>query len=284
MRLSALLLTLFWAIAPSIQAHPSVALVMDSRGAIYYSDLTHVWMLQPDGTKRIAVHDVHTHELWLGPDDSLYGEDVSNLGEQYRHRLWRLHPNGTLTDVLPWRKGHPVDFYDYSFARDSQGRSYVLRRNPNRIDILNAGQRVPSLALDALPGLPGWLIVNGAGVTHFTMGPSLWRWHPPAPQATRVADNLIERTDAFDFVHDRHALMGLWSDTEGAVYVAVFAGQVVKRIDTDGTVTVVARSEGAWSPAGGLMGPDGALWLLEWSSSNQVRIRRINPDGSECIF
>ena len=88
-------------------AHPPVSLVLDSRGNLYFSDLRNVRVLRPDGSIEIAVADVHTHELWLGPDGSLYGEDVTNVGEDYRHRVWRLEPDGVVTDVLPWRAGYP---------------------------------------------------------------------------------------------------------------------------------------------------------------------------------
>lgn len=263
-------------------AHPPASLVMGADGAVYYSDLSHVWKLDSDGTKHIAVQDVHTHELWLDADGNLYGEDVTNVGEQYRHRVWRLAADGMLTDVLPWREGHPTDFYDYGFARDQQGRQYVLRRNPNRIDIWDAGERIQSVELDE--GVPSWLIASTSGLTHFTLGADLWRWNPQDASPTRIADNLIERTDAFDFLRDRHALMGLWSDVEGAVYVSVFSGQVVKRIEPDGTVSIAARSTGEWSPVSGLVAPDGALWIQEFSTSNDTRIRRLAADGTETLF
>ena len=78
--------------------------------------------------------------------------------------------------------------------------------------------------------------------------------------------------------------MGMWTDPSGAVYVAVYAGQVVKRVADSGEVEIVARSEGEWSPVGGRIAPDGSMWLLEWSGSNQVRIRQIGAGGAERIF
>lgn len=281
--LSTLLLTVAFVGKIAI-AHPPVALVMDHQGTVFYSDLHHVWMIAPDGAKTIAVRNVHTHELWLGPDGSLYGEDVTNVGEQWYHRVWRRHPDGALTDVIPRRAGHPVDHADYAFAHDQSGRSYVLRRAEGRIDIRREGAVVRSVPLDLRRGTPGWLIADSTGVVHVTVGPDLLRLEPSDDALTVVARDLVERTEAFDFVHDRHALMGLWTDREGAVFVAVFAGQMVKRITPAGTVSVVARTKGSWSPSGGLVAPDGALWLLEFSTSNEARVRRIGPDGGEQIF
>jgi len=78
--------------------------------------------------------------------------------------------------------------------------------------------------------------------------------------------------------------MGVWTGPAGAVYVAVFGGGMVKRIARDGTVEVVARSPAFWGPTGGLVAPDGALWLLESSFTNAVRVRRISRDGRVTVF
>ncbi|GAB5534418.1 MAG: hypothetical protein Rubg2KO_06670 [Rubricoccaceae bacterium] len=265
-------------------AHPPASLVMDSQGTVYYSDLSHVWALASDGSKRVVVRDVHTHELWLDPDGNLYGEDVGNVGERYHHRVWRFTPSGPLTDVRPWREGHPSDHSDYSFARDSQGREYVLARSPHRVNVWERGTRIRTLELADQDASPGWLIVSPSGVTHITLGGALWRWAPEDTSAIRLAENLIERTDAFDFLHDRHALMGMWHGPEDEVYVSVFSGQAVKRIDSDGTVSVAARSTGDWSPVSGLIASDGAMWIQEFSTSNETRVRRIAADGTETLF
>lgn len=86
-------------------AHPSVSIVVDSTGTIYYSDLFRVWMIMPDGARAVAVDGVHTHELWIGPDGNVWGDDVQNVGEQYRHRIWKRLADGSLVNTRPWRDG-----------------------------------------------------------------------------------------------------------------------------------------------------------------------------------
>lgn len=266
-------------------AHPAVSLVLDSRGNLYFSDLRSVRVLRPDGTIEVALAGVHTHELWLGPGDVLYGEDVINVGDDYRHRVWRLDTDGTVEDVIPWRAGHPDDFRDYGFARDAAGSSYVLRRADRSIEVRNASrQLLRTVDLSSHAGYLHWLTVEPDGRVHAAVGSDLLRIEPGALRAEVAASNLIERTEAFDWVHDRHALMGMWTDVAGAVYVGVYAGQAVKRVSAAGDVDVVARSEGEWSPVGGRIATDGSTWLLEWSSSNQIRIRQIGAGGAERIF
>jgi hypothetical protein len=78
--------------------------------------------------------------------------------------------------------------------------------------------------------------------------------------------------------------MGLWTDDKGSVYVAVARERLVIKARDNGASVVVARSRDDWSPSGGMFDRDGALWLLEYSSTNAVRVRRIARDGSERAF
>ena len=271
--------------ASLVIAHPPSVLVMDSWGNVYFSDLANVWILRPDGTTEIAVPRVHTHELWLGPGDTLYGEDVTNVGDDYRHRVWRLAPDGGLSDVIPWRSGFPDDFHDYGFSRDSVGLTYVLRRAERAFEVLDeSGDRVRTISLAGFDGFVHWLTVSPDGRVHIGVGSDLLTVAPGGTEAMLVTSGLVERTEEFDWVHDRHALMGLWPDPAGNVYVSVYSGQVLKRVSPGGRVSVAARSPEDWSPVGGMVSADGAVWILEWSGSNKVRVRRLDPDGAERIF
>ena len=78
--------------------------------------------------------------------------------------------------------------------------------------------------------------------------------------------------------------MGLWTDDKGSVYVAVGRERLVLKARDDGAPVVVARSPGDWSPSGGVFDRDGALWLLEYSSTNAMRVRRIARDGGERAY
>ena len=284
-QVGAFLLVAVLATVSRVTAHPSAVLVLDSRGNVYFSDLTNVWVLRPDGSIEIAVPRVHTHELWLGPADTLYGEDVTNVGEEYRHRVWKLAPDGELSDEIPWRDGFPDDFHDYGFHGDSAGLTYVLRRSERVVDVLDqAGVLVRTISLAGLKGLVHWLTVSPGGRMHVAVGADLLTVAPGGTEAELVAAGLVERTDEFNWVHDRHALMGMWPDSAGNVYVSVFSGQVLKRVSPSGQVSVVTRTQGDWSPVGGMVSDDGAVWILEWSGSNEVRVRRLQPDGTERVF
>jgi hypothetical protein len=82
----------------------------------------------------------------------------------------------------------------------------------------------------------------------------------------------------------RHVVMGVWTDAEQNVYAAVYGTGEVKRVAPDGRVTVVARSPFPWSPTGGMSASDGSLWVLEYSITNAVRVRRIDRNGRVTVF
>lgn len=278
----AALVALTLALPASAAAHPPVSLVLDSRGNLYFSDLRSVRVLRPDGTIEIAVTDVHTHELWLGPDGALYGEDVTNVGDDYRHRVWRLEPDGAVTDVIAWRDGYPDEHHDYGFQRDAEGNAYVLRRDASSIEVRDPMRELlREIPLDADSGFLHWLTVGPDGLIHVAIGPDLYRVEPGEISARVVARDLVDRTPEFEFVHDRHALMGMWGDTRGDICVSVYSGQVVKCVSPSGEMTELVRSSGKWSPVGGRARPDGGHWLLEWSSDNDVRVREIDAGGND---
>ena len=73
--------------------------------------------------------------------------------------------------------------------------------------------------------------------------------------------------------------LGLWLDPPGNVCVADYEDREAKRVLPDGRVLVIAKSTFPWSVTGGAYARDGALWLLECTAFNQVRVRRI--DGAD---
>jgi sugar lactone lactonase YvrE len=117
----------------------------------------------------------------------------------------------------------------------------------------------------------------------FTDGPDLVRITPDG-KTTRLARNLKVLSWWQFFVGDRHNVMGLWTDQEGNVYVAVYGGRLVKKVSPSGQMTAAARSSPPWSPTGGLVDPTGNLWLLEYSVTNAVRVRRIERNGRETVY
>lgn len=265
-------------------AHPPVSVVMDSRGFVYFSDLQNVWRISPTGTRTLAVIGVHTHQLYVDAEDRLYGEDATTddaTGEPY-HRVWRLDPDGSLTDVIPMRAGYLWDYADFGFVRDRMGVAYVLQHSGGPALVrIGATGRVTRTSLPRQE--PGFALPVDDRVV-ITAGRDLLRADPRRQNAMVWKENLADLTPRVVEVQDRHALLGMWGDRQGRIYVAAFAGAAVIRIGTDGEAAIVERSPDGWAPSGGMVGPDDSLWLLEMSSAGQVRVRRLMSDGTEHVY
>jgi len=265
------------------QGHPGVGIVQDSRGNVYFTDLKQVWKIAPSGAKTVAVAGVHTHELCLDADDNLYGEHLWYEGDatqKWRHRVWRFKADGSLSDVIPAREGF-LD--DDSFVRDQDGNRYWAQRGEKIV----IQKRTPSgqITTHATGDFRDvrWMTARPDGTLHLIDSGDLFRISSEG-KVTTVAERLSSHSTPPAEVSTRQYHMGLWTDAAENVYVAVAAERLVLKVDKSGKSTVAARSTGDWSPSGGLLDRAGNLWLLEYSSTNAVRVRRINRDGKERIF
>lgn len=267
-------------------SHPGVGIVMDSKGNIYYTDLKHVWKLTPDGKKSIAVSNVHTHELYMDANDNLYGEHLWYNGEAantWGHRVWRLTPDGTLTDIISARRGFLDDYDDFHFVHDRQGNMYYADRgDTTAIRKRSPDGKITSIARSNFLDVR-WMTVTPEGTVYLIDLYDLVRITPDGTVRTVVRDLAVWKWTRW-FGPDRHALMGLWTDPKENVYVASFSGSVVKQVSFEGHVEVVIHSQLGWSPTGGLIAPNGDTWLLEYSSLNAAHVRRIDKSGKSMVF
>lgn len=269
----------------SVAAHPGVGIFMDGKGNVYYTDLRQVWKISPDGARSVAVPNVHTHELYVDPGGNLYGEHLWYEGEatdKWGHRVWRLGADGTLVDVIPARRGFRDDYEDFHFVHDAKGNAYWVDRGDPAIIRRRSPEGIMTQVARASFQDIRWMTAAADGTVYLVDLYDLVRVTPDGAART-VARDLADRIWSKLFFRDRHALMGLWTDAQGSVYVANFSGRVVKRVGPDGAVEVVAESPLPWSPTGGLVAPDGALWILEYSGG-AARVRRIGKDGRDAVF
>lgn len=270
--MSALLLA-----TPAALAHPSVSVVFDSKGAVYYSDLKQVWRVAPDGTKSVAVPAVHTHELWMDAQDNLYGEHLWYDGEEkdtWGHRIWRRRADGRIETYIPARKGFRDDFDDFHFVRDATGTMYWVDRGTPCVVRKRAPGGPPVEIARARFENVRWMTVTPEGIVYLVDLFDLVRIDPRGTVRT-VAKDIAEHRRSLLGALDQHAVMGLWTDRSGNVYAAVYADGVVRKFTPEGVMTVVTRSQYPWGPTGGAVARDGSLWILEAHMPDAVRVRRV---------
>lgn len=276
-------------LAAPAEAHPSASVVIDSHGNAYYSDLEKVWRVSPGGKKQVVVSGVHTRELSLDAAGNLYGEHLWYEGEKtdkWGHYVWRLSPAGRLGRVYPAREGFRTD---WSFVTDAAGRMYWAAGGPKGpTDIRRrSGRGQMETIASGVPGEVPWMAADGDGTLFFTVltedRHDLYRISPEG-KLVHLARDLVARRLTDLVFSSRHATSGIFPDRHGGAYVTVPAERVVKHVTAAGKVTVAVRSRAPWSPTGGALAPDGALWILEGGVPKASRLRRIAPGGGERIF
>lgn len=269
----ALILGALGRVTPAL-AHPGWGLVRDPvRGIVYYTDLVQVWKIDRAGRRTVAVPKVHSHELRLDPQGNLYGEDLENSDDQWRNRVWRLSPDGRLTDMIPWRPGFRED---YGFVADSSGNLYwtqcsvegdrcvVNRRTPNgQVRATGRGRRF------ARP--LNFLASDDAGRVLLADGKDLLRLTPADTFATVFRD--AARTG------DRFAIMGFHARPAGEIAIAAFEDRLVVRLTPGRPPRILYRAQRPWQPSAVLETPDG-LWITEYDGS-RVRQRYHDAAGRE---
>ena len=269
-----------------VHAHPGIGVVRDSRGNIFYTDLKQVWKIAPDGTRSIAVRDVHTHELRIDRDDNLFGEHLwytAGAPNPWSHRVWQRSPDGRVRDIIPARTGFREDHRDFFFEADSTGAMYWADRGETTsIRKRTPDGRIVTITSGGFRNVRN-MTVSPDGIIHLIDLHDLVRIDPDGTRRT-VARGLADQGIGGGGEPDAHAVMGLWSGQNGDIFAAVALRGVVKKISSDGRTQVVDRSVPPWSPSGGLLAPNGDLWVLEFAPNNDVRVRQIRGDGRNSVY
>lgn len=269
----------------NLSAHPGIGIVMDSQGNVFYTDLIHVWKINLAGERTIAVENVHTHELFIDKEDKLYGEHVWYEGEatdKWGYYIWCLSSDGSLEKVIEDTEGFPTDS---RLRRDKGGASYWAAKKGDQ-EFLNrtetSGQivRHSSHAFDDIR----WIHVPDKSDEVYVVDHLQLKQVAIDGKVKIISANLKDGKPLFSFVQDRHYVMGVWTDLQDNIYVALFGGKKIKKFGPDGTAEIIYRSKGNWAPSGGLVTPNGDLWVLEFSSKNEARVIRVASDGSEVHF
>jgi hypothetical protein len=254
-------------------AHPGIAIVKDSKGNIYYSDLQQVWKLK-DGKKVIAVPNVHTHELYIDSNDNLYGQHEFNSNDTtFYHYLWQLGPDGKLDTVVNTQLAYQQ--VDFSLARDKEGNEYYTKQFLKRRDTVNIYKKTPDgretiFVKGNFKGVT-WLHPQDDGSLLFVQHNTVYRADKNGTVQT-VAQNIASSQPSFHFSGNSKTVWGLWEDVAHNIYVAVFSDQAVKKISPDGRVTDYYKSVGDWAPLQGVFDDEGRLWLMESSNKNEIRV------------
>lgn len=264
--------------------HPGIGLVEDSRGNIFYTDLTRVWKISPDGKKTVAVSNVHTHELYLDENDNLFGEHLWYNGEQadtWGHYVWKHTTDGKFQKVIPDTEGF---LSDYSFVRDHFGRMYWADRTSKCQHVVrkNKDNTTTVVGDDCLEDVR-WMTSTEGGVIYLVDKQDVKKIDTQGTMTT-LAKSVPEKKLSQFMVNEPHYLGAVTIDRENNIYIADFSGRKVNRIERDGTMTVVYETSIPWSPMALVVAKNGDFLVLETSMTNAVRMERVTRDKKSTVY
>lgn len=254
------------------KADPGVGIVIDSKGNLFYTDLAQVWMIKPDGTKSIAVPNVHTHELHMNTKDELFGEHLWFNGEQlntWGHYLWKRNPDGTVIKL----KDSSAGLSEESFVRDIAGNTYFVEKDiPSKFWMMDTNGKKTLLGQASLSGI-GRLHISPTGTLYFSNKGDLY-CIPPGDTLQRYLAN-AGKPGLFDQMGmGTHTILHTWSDAKGNLYIAT--GNTIQQITKKKLITEIYRSTGDWYPCSGVIASNGDFWVLEANAKNEVRVNKIS--------
>jgi hypothetical protein len=290
-----------------VVAHPASGIVLDRAGNIYFSDLETIWKIDTTGRLsvfRAGVSGRHVHELAIDEQDNIYGGDFSYESEKFISDIWRMRPDGKLEYLLERTDKPPRAL---SIWRDRAGNNYwidqnnhtktqtlLLRRTSDgRVTTLAGGAyghadgkgtaaRFSSVGNMAFGNDGSIYLSDGATVRKVTLDGTV----------TTLASGLNARTKEDKPTQLSGAygnLAGIAVDSVANVYVADAGNRRLLRINREGKVDVLLRTDPPYFPNGVVAGRGGDIYVLEVgftppSSSSGPRIRKLTAAGSSTIL
>ncbi len=256
-------------------SHPGIGLVYDGEHSIYYTDLNHIWVLDTrTGEQRIAVENIHSHELCLDNEGQLYGEHYwyDNSGDLFKNYIWKLDQEGNLSTIREVQPGENVDF---GFVRDSKFRSYSLRSEKGKSSVVLTDSIGSEVIYRDNFNKPGWFYLSPENTLYFTDYPTLYRLKDNSLRP--LAKDLNDSRFPFSIQPEEHHLYGIWTDSSQNIFIAQYGGRAVKKIYPNGEIKRVYTSAFFWSPINGVFDKNQQLWLMESSLNGKTRLRKIDP-------
>lgn len=278
------------------EAHEGWGIVVDATGQVYFGDIpaNTIWRISKQGNVEKVAVGKHSHALVLDSAGNVYGTNP-HLTLPIRS-VWRLTPNGHLTDVISPTENFPLGLQ--SFIMDGAGNMYsVNARNAHTPEILLL-KRSPQGEITTLAGSTVGH-ADGTGSQAKFMGIDGMAWGPDGvlyvsdgPYVRRVALNGTVTTLGAGPLTGRkwdEDLLGIAVHANGDVYAADHANRRIRKITPAGAVSTVLRTGSLWAPTGIAVAPDG-LYVLEHlrmplailgdlAVGPYMRVRKVSGDG-----
>jgi hypothetical protein len=256
-----------------VEAGPGQGLAVAPDGTVYFSGISNVYKIDPQGNTTVFVNK-NTMELHLD-GKYLYGR----YHDWPNNRYWRADLNGHVIDVSPevaaWFFG----------GVDDAGYVYTLHADRERNWIEKTGLDGEAVVLAG--GAKGYADGRGKKARFGGFGTAAWGpdeclYVAGGGMVRRVTPEGMVTTYAGPeqgFEGGRYSmLMAIDFDPQGNLYISDPVQKKIFKMTPEGEV-VLLMSSGDWRPTG-LTVANGAVYVLEYGSRNAPRVRKIAADGS----
>lgn len=302
-----LLAMLYLFLSIDVVAHPASGIVLDRAGNVYFSDLETIWKLDTAGKLsvfRAGVSGRHVHELAIDAQDNIYGADLSYESQKFISDIWKMTPDGRFQYLL-----EPTDkpLRALSIWRDREGNNYFIEQNNHTKTQTLLLRRTPDGKVTTFAGgayghadgkgtaakfsSVGGVAFGPDGILYLADGASLRRVAMDGAVIT-LASGLDARTKEdkpTSLVGAYGNLAGVAVDSANNVYVADAGNRRLLRVNRDGKVDVLLRTDPPFFPNGVAAGPGGDIYVLEVgftlpSSMSGPRVRKLTADGNSRVL
>ncbi len=273
-------------VAPVICAgHPAQGIAVDSQGVVFFLDTGDgVWRLDTSGALS-KVPGSAFHWLTLDRTKQLSGISLPVI------------PEGGAT--LSRTDYDLILSSDFPITTDTDGALYYPRVEKNqlrifRLDPNGSTSTIGSVSADREGRPVKWIngsVVGHDGTFYYTETHGVWKitphHEPIAVYDAPKADCNSTPDIGFDF---GETFRGIDIDPDNNLWVAATACRAVFKISSEGKVTTMVKTTGAWSPTG-IAAFGKSVYVLEYfhTASHRrrewiPRIRKISADGSHAVI
>jgi len=276
-------------------AHPASAIAVDDKGTVYFVYTGKgVMKIGTDGKVTTAFESKGGHWMCLDRDGAFAGTQP----KYFR----RITPAGVKPAILFADGGAPLVvnkdgnlYYGSWSTKEDPYAPAALTVTRMRVDGTreNFAPALEKALADLGEGVTG-LAADQAGIIYVSTWSAILKVKTDGTVSTFAKDIKLPDCDwdppDHNLSNHKPSFRGIAVDTDGSVYAAATGCRRVAKIDRDGHVSVVMKSEAPWTPTDVAL-HDGAVYVLEYTNGNgghdevwAPRVRKLGPDGRIAVL
>jgi len=276
-------------------AHPASAIAVDDKGTVYFVYTGKgVMKIGSDGKVSNAFASKGGHWMCLDRDGA--------FAKTQPRYFQRITPDGVKPAIIFADGGAPLVvnkdgnlYYGSWSTKEDPYAPAALTVTRMQVDGTreNFAPTLEKTLADLGEGVTG-LATDRAGVIYVSTWAAILKVKTDGSVSTFAKDIKLSDCDwdppDHNLSNHKPSFRGIAVDPYGSVYAAATGCRRVAKLDRDGHVSVVMKSEAPWTPTDVAL-HDGAVYVLEYTNGNgghdevwAPRVRKLGPDGKVTVL